>query len=96
MGVGDSHIFVIPPARNKCKRKEGDSEEEDDEEDDSEDQGDEEEEDEEESVGKKGKKAELCDEEVSDGVRLLPEPAAGPVLVRWSAGHMLMRHFHLG
>ncbi|KAM9347625.1 bromodomain adjacent to zinc finger domain protein 2B [Symphorus nematophorus] len=59
----DSHTFVLPAARNKCKRKEGDSEEEEDEDDDSEDQGDEEDEEEEDSVGKKGKKAEICEEE---------------------------------
>ncbi|XP_019110796.2 bromodomain adjacent to zinc finger domain protein 2B isoform X3 [Larimichthys crocea] len=59
----ESHTFVNPSTRNKCKRKEGDSEEEDDEEDDSEDQGDDDDEDEEESGGKKGKKAEICEEE---------------------------------
>ncbi|XP_070770351.1 bromodomain adjacent to zinc finger domain protein 2B [Enoplosus armatus] len=63
VGGEDSHTFVIPTARNKCKRKEGDSEEEEDEDDDSEDQGEEEEEEEEESGGKKGKKAEICEEE---------------------------------
>ncbi|XP_070831693.1 bromodomain adjacent to zinc finger domain protein 2B isoform X2 [Chaetodon trifascialis] len=62
-GGEDSHTFVIPMARNKCKRKEGDSEEEEDEDDDSEDQGDDDEEEEEESGGKKGKKAEICEEE---------------------------------
>lgn len=65
MGVEDSHTFVIPTARNKCKRKEGDSEEEEDDDDDSEDQGDDDDEEEEESGGKKGKKAEICEEEVS-------------------------------
>uniref|UniRef100_A0A7N8WQ03 Bromodomain adjacent to zinc finger domain 2B n=1 Tax=Mastacembelus armatus TaxID=205130 RepID=A0A7N8WQ03_9TELE len=63
VGLEDSHSFVIPTGRNKCKRKEGDSEEEEDEDDDSEDQGDEEEEEEEESGGKKGKKAEMCEDE---------------------------------
>nr|XP_046259422.1 bromodomain adjacent to zinc finger domain protein 2B-like isoform X2 [Scatophagus argus] len=64
-GVGgeDSHAFVIPTARSKCKRKEGDSEEEEDEDDDSEDQGEDDDEEEEESGGKKGKKAEICEEE---------------------------------
>ncbi|XP_074515535.1 bromodomain adjacent to zinc finger domain protein 2B-like isoform X3 [Sebastes fasciatus] len=64
-GVGgeDSHAFVTPTARNKCKRKEGDSEEEEDEDDDSEDQGDDDDDEEEESGGKKGKKAEICEEE---------------------------------
>uniref|UniRef100_A0A7N6A722 Bromodomain adjacent to zinc finger domain 2B n=1 Tax=Anabas testudineus TaxID=64144 RepID=A0A7N6A722_ANATE len=64
VGGEDSHTFVIPTARNKCKRKEGDSEEEEDEEDDSEDQGDnDDDEDGEESGGKKGKKAEIYEEE---------------------------------
>ncbi|XP_068613066.1 bromodomain adjacent to zinc finger domain protein 2B-like [Brachionichthys hirsutus] len=63
----DDHVFVIPTARNKCKRKEGDSEE--DEEEDSEDQGDDDDEEEEESVGKRGRKAEICEEE-DDGARL--------------------------
>ncbi|KAL6100758.1 baz2b [Pungitius sinensis] len=62
VGGEDSHSFVTPTARNKCKRKEGDSEEEEDEEDTSEDQG-EDDDDEEESVGAKGKKAEICEEE---------------------------------
>uniref|UniRef100_A0AAQ4NZ36 Bromodomain adjacent to zinc finger domain 2B n=1 Tax=Gasterosteus aculeatus aculeatus TaxID=481459 RepID=A0AAQ4NZ36_GASAC len=65
VGGEDSHTFVTPTARNKCKSKEGDSEEEEDEDDTSEDQG-EEEDDDEESVGTKGKKAEICEEEVSD------------------------------
>ncbi|XP_070694020.1 bromodomain adjacent to zinc finger domain protein 2B-like [Pempheris klunzingeri] len=63
VGGEDSHTFVIPTARSKCKRKEGDSEEEEDEEDDSEDQGDDDDDEEEESGGKKGKKAEICEEE---------------------------------
>ncbi|XP_069558573.1 bromodomain adjacent to zinc finger domain protein 2B-like isoform X2 [Brachyistius frenatus] len=63
VGGEDSHSFVNPTVRNKCKRKEGDSEEEEDEDDDSEDQGEDDEEEEEESVGKKGKKAEICEEE---------------------------------
>ncbi|KAG7227522.1 hypothetical protein INR49_005337, partial [Caranx melampygus] len=63
VGGEDSQTCVIPTARGKCKRKEGDSEEEEDEEDDSEDQGDDDEEDEEDSGGKKGKKAETCEEE---------------------------------
>ncbi|XP_074550608.1 bromodomain adjacent to zinc finger domain protein 2B-like isoform X2 [Halichoeres trimaculatus] len=62
-GGDDRQVFVIPTARNKSKRKEGDSEEEEDEDDDSEDQGDDDEEEEEESGGKKGKKAETCEEE---------------------------------
>nr|XP_040058495.1 bromodomain adjacent to zinc finger domain protein 2B isoform X2 [Gasterosteus aculeatus aculeatus] len=62
VGGEDSHTFVTPTARNKCKSKEGDSEEEEDEDDTSEDQG-EEEDDDEESVGTKGKKAEICEEE---------------------------------
>lgn len=66
MGGEDSHTFVIPTARSKCKRKEGDSEEEEDEDDDSEDQVDDDEEEEEDSGGKKGKKAEICEEEVSN------------------------------
>ncbi len=70
VGGEDGHTFVIPTARNKCKRKEGDSEEEDDEDEDSEDQGDEEEEEDEESGGKKGKKAEICEEEVSNSMSL--------------------------
>ncbi|XP_035460701.2 bromodomain adjacent to zinc finger domain protein 2B isoform X3 [Scophthalmus maximus] len=63
VGGEDSHTFVIPTARSKCKRKEGDSEEEEDEDDDSEDQVDDDEEEEEDSGGKKGKKAEICEEE---------------------------------
>ncbi|XP_044073969.1 bromodomain adjacent to zinc finger domain protein 2B-like isoform X3 [Siniperca chuatsi] len=63
VGGEDSHTFVIPTARNKCKRKEGDSEEEEDDDDDSEDQGDDDDDEEEESAGKKGKKAEICEEE---------------------------------
>lgn len=64
----DSFTFVSPPVRNKCKRKEGDSEEEDDDEDDSEDQREDDEEEEEESGGKKGKKTDICEEEVSDSM----------------------------
>ncbi|KAM7380595.1 hypothetical protein PAMP_003878 [Pampus punctatissimus] len=64
VGGEDSHTLVIPTARNKCKRKEGDSEEEEDEDDESEDQGDDDDDDEEEeSGGKKGRKAEICEEE---------------------------------
>uniref|UniRef100_A0A8C9ZYP5 Bromodomain adjacent to zinc finger domain 2B n=1 Tax=Sander lucioperca TaxID=283035 RepID=A0A8C9ZYP5_SANLU len=63
VGGENSHSLIIPTARNKCKRKEGDSEEEEDEDDDSEDQGDDDDDEEEESVGKKGKKAEMCEEE---------------------------------
>ncbi|XP_078117921.1 bromodomain adjacent to zinc finger domain protein 2B-like isoform X2 [Sander vitreus] len=63
VGGENSHSLVIPTARNKCKRKEGDSEEEEDEDDDSEDQGDDDDDEEEESVGKKGKKAEMCEQE---------------------------------
>ncbi|XP_053184463.1 bromodomain adjacent to zinc finger domain protein 2B-like [Scomber japonicus] len=63
VGGEDSHASVIPTARNKCKRKEGDSDEEEDEDDESEDQGDDDDEEEEESGGKKGRKAEICDEE---------------------------------
>lgn len=74
MGGEDSHTFVTPTARNKCKSKEGDSEEEEDEDDTSEDQG-EEDDDDEESVGTKGKKAEICEEEVSDGMTLRLKPA---------------------
>ncbi|KAM9342253.1 bromodomain adjacent to zinc finger domain protein 2B [Pholidichthys leucotaenia] len=66
VGGEENHTFVISTIRNKCKRKEGDSEEEEDEEDGSDDQGDEEEEEEEEMGGKKGKKAEICEED--DGV----------------------------
>ncbi|XP_031714189.1 bromodomain adjacent to zinc finger domain protein 2B-like isoform X2 [Anarrhichthys ocellatus] len=64
-GVGgeDSHTFVIPAARNKCKRKEGDSEEEEDEDDTSEDQGEDDDDEEEELGGRKGKTAEICEEE---------------------------------
>lgn len=76
VGGEDSHTSVIPAARNKGKRKEGDSEEEEDEDDDSEDQGDDDDDEEEESGGKKGKKAEICEEEVSDSEMLLLEPAA--------------------
>uniref|UniRef100_A0A3B4V579 Bromodomain adjacent to zinc finger domain 2B n=1 Tax=Seriola dumerili TaxID=41447 RepID=A0A3B4V579_SERDU len=68
VGGEDSHTCVIPTARSKCKRKEGDSEEEDDEDDDSEDQGDDDDEEEEDSGGKKGKKAEICEEEVSNSM----------------------------
>uniref|UniRef100_A0A3B4YE24 Bromodomain adjacent to zinc finger domain 2B n=1 Tax=Seriola lalandi dorsalis TaxID=1841481 RepID=A0A3B4YE24_SERLL len=68
VGGEDSHTCVIPTARSKCKRKEGDSEEEEDEDDDSEDQGDDDEEEEEDSGGKKGKKAEICEEEVSNSM----------------------------
>lgn len=100
VGGEDSHSFVIPTARNKCKRKEGDSEEEEDEDDDSEDQGDDDDEEEEESGGKKGKKAEICEEEVSDSMVLLLEVAAKSVFVIVnvirSAGLTLMRSFHLG
>lgn len=96
----ESHTFVNPSTRNKCKRKEGDSEEEDEEEDDSEDQGDDDDEDEEESGGKKGKKAEICEEEVSDSTMLFLEPAAKSVFVivnvSRSTGLALMRSFHLG
>ncbi|XP_069389334.1 bromodomain adjacent to zinc finger domain protein 2B isoform X3 [Paralichthys olivaceus] len=63
VGGDDSHTFVIPTARSKCKRKEGDSEEEEDDDDDSEDQGDDDDEEEEDSGGKKGKKVEICEEE---------------------------------
>ncbi|KAG7503789.1 bromodomain adjacent to zinc finger domain protein 2B-like isoform X1 [Solea senegalensis] len=63
VGGEDNLTFVIPNAKNKCKQKEGDSEEEEDEDDDTEDQGDDEDEDEEDSGGKKGKKAEICEEE---------------------------------
>ncbi|KAM8856300.1 bromodomain adjacent to zinc finger domain protein 2B-like isoform 2-T4 [Spinachia spinachia] len=63
VGAEDSHTFVTPTARNKCNRKEGDSEEEEDEEDTSEDQGEDDDDDDEESVGTKGKKAEMCEEE---------------------------------
>uniref|UniRef100_UPI0037E82B33 bromodomain adjacent to zinc finger domain protein 2B n=1 Tax=Semicossyphus pulcher TaxID=241346 RepID=UPI0037E82B33 len=63
VGGEDSHTFIIPAARSKCKRKEGDSEEEEDEDDDSEDQGDDDDDEEEESGGRKGKKAETCEEE---------------------------------
>lgn len=63
----NSQTSVKSTARQKCKRKEGESEDEDDEEEDTEDQGDEDDdEEEEESGGKKGKKPEICDEEVSD------------------------------
>ncbi|XP_047198533.1 bromodomain adjacent to zinc finger domain protein 2B isoform X3 [Hippoglossus stenolepis] len=63
VGGDDSLTFVIPTARSKCKRKEGDSEEEEEDDDDSEDQVDDDEEEEEDSGGKKGKKAEMCEEE---------------------------------
>lgn len=101
MGGEDSHTFVIPTVKNKCKRKEGDSEEEEDEDDDSEDQGDnDDDEDEEESGGRKGKKADMCEEEVSDSMLLLLEPAADTVFVRvnvsQSTSLSLMRSFHLG
>lgn len=100
MGGEDSHTLVIPTARNKCKRKEGESEEEEDEDDESEDQGDDDEEEEEESGGKKGRKAEICEEEVSDNKMLIMEPAATSVFVEVnvsrSTGLTLMRSFHLG
>ncbi|XP_056289566.1 bromodomain adjacent to zinc finger domain protein 2B isoform X2 [Pseudoliparis swirei] len=64
VGGEDCHIVVIPTARNKCKRKDGDSEEEEDEDDTSEDQGEDDDDDEEEELGgRKGKKAEICEEE---------------------------------
>ncbi|XP_028249800.1 bromodomain adjacent to zinc finger domain protein 2B-like isoform X2 [Parambassis ranga] len=63
VGGEDGHTFVVPAVKNKSKRKEGDSEEEEEEDDDSEDQGDDDDEEEEESEGKKGKKAEICEEE---------------------------------
>lgn len=63
MGGENNNTFVVSTVRDKCKRK--DSEEEEDEDDDSEDQGDEDDEEEEELTGKKGKKADLCEEEVS-------------------------------
>lgn len=81
MGGEDSHASVIPTARNKCKRKEGDSDEEEDEDDESEDQGDDDDEEEEESGGKKGRKAEICDEEVSDKKILIMKPVAKSVFV---------------
>lgn len=72
VGGEDSHTFVVPAIKNKSKRKEGDSEEEEEEDDDSEDQGDDDEEEEEESEGKKGKKAEICEEEVSGSPLMQP------------------------
>lgn len=101
MGGEDSHTFVVPTVRNKCKRKEGDSEEDEDEDDDSEDQGDDDNDEEaEESGGKKGKKAEICEEEVSDNMTLLLEPVANTVFVivnvSQSTSLTLMRCFHLG
>lgn len=66
MGGEDSRTLVIPAVTNKSKNKEGDSEEEEDEDDDTEDQGDDDDEDEEESGGRKGKKTDVCEEEVSD------------------------------
>uniref|UniRef100_A0A665UVF8 Bromodomain adjacent to zinc finger domain 2B n=1 Tax=Echeneis naucrates TaxID=173247 RepID=A0A665UVF8_ECHNA len=63
VGGEDVHTCVIPTARSKCKRKEGESEEEEDEDDDSEDQGEDDDEDDDDSGGKKGKKAEICEEE---------------------------------
>uniref|UniRef100_A0A672IA59 DDT domain-containing protein n=1 Tax=Salarias fasciatus TaxID=181472 RepID=A0A672IA59_SALFA len=63
-GAEDNTAFTLPTIRNKRKRKDGDSEEEEDEEDDSDDQGDEDEDEEEEPGGKKGKKVDICDEEV--------------------------------
>ncbi|XP_034430943.1 LOW QUALITY PROTEIN: bromodomain adjacent to zinc finger domain protein 2B [Hippoglossus hippoglossus] len=63
VGGDDSLTFVIPTARSKCKRKEGDSEEEEEDDDDSEDQSDDDEEEEEDSGERKGKKAEMCEEE---------------------------------
>ncbi|XP_047457043.1 bromodomain adjacent to zinc finger domain protein 2B isoform X3 [Mugil cephalus] len=62
VGGENNNTFVVSTVRDKCKRKDGDSEEEEDEDDDSEDQ-DEDDEEEEESAGKKGKKADLCEEE---------------------------------
>lgn len=88
MGGEDSHTCVIPTARGKCKRKEGDSEEEEDEDDDSEDQGDDDEEDEEDSGGKKGKKAEACEEEVSNGMMLFTG-ASSRISVCCSKCHLL-------
>lgn len=62
----DSFNPAAPAARSKCKRKEGDSEEDEDEEDDSEDQRDDDDEEEEEPAAKREKKADACEEEVSD------------------------------
>ncbi|KAM9709130.1 bromodomain adjacent to zinc finger domain protein 2B isoform 2-T5 [Menidia menidia] len=63
-GGEDSHAFCTRTVRNKCKRKERDSDEEEEDEDDSEDQADDDDDEEdEESGGKKGKKAEMCEEE---------------------------------
>uniref|UniRef100_A0A3B4EYS2 Bromodomain adjacent to zinc finger domain 2B n=1 Tax=Pundamilia nyererei TaxID=303518 RepID=A0A3B4EYS2_9CICH len=62
---------AVISVQNKSKRKEGDSEEEEDEDDDSEDQRDDEEEEEEEAGGKRGKKTDICEEEVSGNKMLL-------------------------
>lgn len=67
----NNHAFVLVSVQNKSKRKEGDSEEEEDEDDDSEDQRDDEEEEEEEAGGKRGKKTDICEEEVSGNIMLL-------------------------
>lgn len=67
----NNHAFVLASVQNKSKRKEGDSEEEEDEDDDSEDQRDDEEEEEEEAGGKRGKKTDICEEEVSGNIMLL-------------------------
>ena len=91
VGGEDINTFVNPAAsRNKCKSKEGDSEEEEDDDDDSED--DEDDEEEEESVGKKGKKTEIIEEEVSDRSQRLNRC----LLTLMSAVLTLMRSFHPG
>ena len=91
VGGEDINTSVNPTAsRNKCKRKDGDSEEEDDDDDDSEDDDDDEEE--EESVGKKGKKAEIIEEEVSDRCQRLTQC----LIKLMSAVLTLMRSFHPG
>lgn len=68
MGNEINYTFRCSMMRNKCNRKEGDSEEEEEYENDSEDQGQEndyDEEEEEEPGPKKMKKTVICDEEVS-------------------------------
>lgn len=76
----NNNAFVLPSVQSKSKRKEGDSEEEEDEDDDSDDQRDDDDEEEEEAVGKKGKKAEICEEEVSEVMASLTG-AAGSICV---------------
>ncbi|XP_061579577.1 bromodomain adjacent to zinc finger domain protein 2B isoform X2 [Cololabis saira] len=65
-GGNDNHTFGTAGVRNKCKTREGDSDEEEEDEDESDDQGDNNDEEEEESWGKKEKKT-VTREEEDDG-----------------------------